>query len=92
MLSQCSGDFCFVVITNHYHLIATDFDSLVVQTFKPEEGGALLHMGYMGMCRSTGYAFCLADSGTGYKNHPFSLRVYFTLGLTLEQGRFFPEP
>ena len=55
-------------------------------------GGLFPYMGYTDMCRSTGYAFCLCDSGTGYKNHPFSLEeVYFTLGLTLEQGRFFPE-
>ena len=32
--------------------------------------GVLPYMGYTGMCRSTGYAFCLSDSGTGYKNHP----------------------
>ena len=47
---------------------------------------------YTGMYHSTGYAFCLSDSGTWYKNHPFSLkRVYFSVGLTLEQGRYFPE-
>ena len=31
------------------------------------------------MCRSTGYVFCFSDSGTGYKNHRFSL----------EQGIFY---
>ena len=38
-------------------------------------------MGYTGMCRSTGYVFCFSDSGTGYKNRPFSLEqgiFYFT--------------
>ena len=29
-------------------------------------GGVLPYMGYTGMCRSTGYAFCLSDSGTGF--------------------------
>ena len=42
-------------------------------------GGVLPYMGYTGMCRSTGYVFCFSDSGTGYKNHPFSL----------EQGIFY---
>ena len=42
-------------------------------------GGVLPYMGYTGMCRSTGYGFCFSDSGTGYKNRPFSL----------EQGIFY---
>ena len=42
-------------------------------------GGVLPYMGYTGMCRSTGYVFCFSDSGTGYKNRPFSL----------EQGIFY---
>ena len=32
----------------------------------PGGGGVLPYMGYTGMCRSTGYAFCLCDSETGY--------------------------
>ena len=42
-------------------------------------GGIFPYVGYTGMCRSTGYAFCLSDSGTGYKDQP----------LTLEEGIFY---
>ena len=45
----------------------------------PGGGGVLPYMGYTCMCRSTGYVFCFSDSGTGYKNRPFSL----------EQGIFY---
>ena len=55
----------------------TDFDPARCLGLCP--GGVLPYMGYTGMCRSTGYVFCFCDSGTGYKNRPFSL----------EQGIFY---
>ena len=55
-------------------------------------GGELQNMGYTSMCRSTGYAFFLSDSGTGYKNHPFSLEEgLFYLRLDSRTGSIFPR-
>ena len=34
-------------------------------------------MGYVGMCRSTGYGFCPSDSETAYKNYPFISFISF---------------
>ena len=49
-------------------------------------------MGYTGMCCSTGYAFCLSDSGTGYKNHPFSLEEgIFYFRIDSGTGSIFPR-
>ena len=67
-------------------------------------GGVLPYMGYTGMCRPTGYAFCFSDSETGYKNRPFSLEEgmweIFSLispytkstQLSLTVHRFIPHP
>ena len=41
----------------------------VLVPLSPRGRGVLPYIGYTGMCRSTGYAFCFSDSGTGYKNH-----------------------
>ena len=51
----------------------------LITTGRGGGGGVLPYMGYTGMCHSTGYVFCFSDSGTGYKNRPFSL----------EQGIFY---
>ena len=46
----------------------------------------------MGMCRSTGYAFCLSYSGTGYKNHTFSLEeAIFYFRFDSGSGSIFPR-
>ena len=60
------------------------------------ERGVLPYMGCTGMCRSTGYGFCLLESGTGSTNQHFCLeqgilfalpsipeRVFLTKDLTL---------
>ena len=64
-----------------------------VQLFPGGVGGGLLtYMGYTDMCRSTGYAFCLSDSGTGYKNHPFSLEEsIFYFRFESGTGSIFPR-
>ena len=36
-------------------------------------GGLLPYMDYTGICRSTGYGFCLSESGTGSTNQHFCL-------------------
>ena len=92
MLSQCSGDFCFLVITNHYRLIVIDFDSLVILTFKPGGVGHSYIWATRVCAAQQGMLFASLTQELGIKI-TLSLwkRVYFTLGLTLEQGRFFPE-
>ena len=40
-------------------------------------------MGYVGMCRSTGYAFWPSGSETAYKNHPFIFFISSQKSLTL---------
>ena len=51
-------------------------------------GGVLPYMDYTGMCRSTGYGFCLSESGTGSKNQRFCLEqgILFVIP-TLEHGQ-----
>ena len=39
----------------------------------------LPYVGSTGLCHPTGYAFCLSDSGTGYKTQPSSLEDGYIL-------------
>ena len=53
--------------------------SLPLLSFAP----ARQAMGYVGMCRSTGYGFCPSDSKTAYKNYPFISFISSQKSLTL---------
>ena len=55
--------------------------SLSVLSFAP----ARQAVGYVGMCRSTGYGFCPSGSETAYKNHHFISFISSQKSLIIEE-------
>ena len=92
MISALSGPACenFLVSGN---IIENKLISPQAVTRIPEGGGGYSHMWAIRVCAAQqGMLFASLTLEQGIKI-TLSLwkRVYFTLGLTLEQGRFFPE-
>ena len=69
--------------------------NVAVQRQEQEGGGGgwpLLHMSYMGMCRSIMKVSCLSVSEKGYQNYPLSLeKGYIFRQFDFEIGLIFPH-